>query len=265
MSALPRELSPPLDELRACVVVPARNEEELVEACLTALAAQAGVDQAGFEVILVLDACSDRTEDRALAVGARLPGLRLHLLDGPGRGSGPARRVGMDVACERLLALGRGEGLIACTDADSLVAPSWLRTQLVAVATGARAIGGRVEIRRDDAQRLGRRVLRRRAEQSAVRHRAVLAAEDGRSGSAEHWQFSGASMSLTAAVYAQIGGIEPCAALEDEALERSLVRHGIPIERLSAVRVATSGRTEGRASRGLAHDLALAARLEGAG
>ncbi len=40
----------------------------------------------------------------------------------------------------------------------------------------------------------------------------------------EHWQFSGAYVALTTAVYRQIGGLEPCAALEDEQLERSCAR-----------------------------------------
>ena len=39
-------------------------------------------------------------------------------------GPGPARRIGMDAACARLLALGRPDGLIACTDADSRPAPT---------------------------------------------------------------------------------------------------------------------------------------------
>ena len=47
------------------------------------------------------------------------------------------------------------------------------------------------------------------------------------------------------------------AALEDEALERELSNHGIPIHRSRAVRVSTSARTEGRAPRGLAHDLTV--------
>ncbi len=257
-----RALAPPAAGLRACVVVPARNEEKLVECCLEGLADQAEVERGGFEVILVLDACSDGTEQRARALAAARPHPRLHLIDGPGRGSGPARRIGMDLACERLLAVGRPDGLIASTDADSVVAPTWLGAQLAAVAAGARAIGGRVEIRDEDARRLGRRVLRLRAEQAAARHRALLDTPAGRASACEHWQFSGASMALTAETYAQIGGIEPSPALEDEALERSLVRHGIPISRLSSVRVATSGRTDGRAARGLAHDLAQATRLE---
>jgi hypothetical protein len=48
-------------------------------------------------------------------------------------------------------------------------------------------------------------------------------------------------------------------ALEDEHLEEVLSENGVPIERLLAVRVTTSPRLKGRASRGLSHDLARAA------
>ena len=78
----------------------------------------------------------------------------------------------------------------------------------------------------------------------------------------EHWQFSGASLSLTAEVYREIGGLEPHAALEDEHLERILCQRGIPIERPLSVKVTTSSRLVGRAERGLARDLALATWFE---
>ena len=77
----------------------------------------------------------------------------------------------------------------------------------------------------------------------------------------EHWQFSGGSLALTAATYERVGGLEPRAALEDEALERALLRHGVPIARPRAVRVTTSARLDGRAPRGLARDLSLSAWL----
>ncbi len=79
----------------------------------------------------------------------------------------------------------------------------------------------------------------------------------------EHWQFSGASLALTAATYEEIGGLEPRAALEDEYLERALAMRGVPIERPLAVRVSTSARLVGRAKRGLARDLALASWVRG--
>ncbi len=257
MSALP----PPEAGLLACVVVPARDEEDLVGACLEALARQSGVDPASYEVLLVLDACADDTRGRALAVSAAHPQLRLRLRDGPGDGPGPARRLGMDLACARLVALDRPGGLIASTDADSVVASDWLRAQLDAVGGGARAIGGRIELDAAEAATLSPAVLHRRARNAEARHLRVLAQPGA--GRREHWQFSGASLGITAETYARVGGLAPHAsALEDEALEHTLGVHGVPIERPLSVRVTTSARLGGRARRGLARDLALADWLE---
>ena len=128
------KLIPPDPALRACVVLPARNEEALVGASLSALAVQENVPPAQYEVLLVLDRCTDGTEDRAVEAAEAHPHLRLHCLDGPGLGSGHARRAGMEAACERLVGLGRPEGLIASTDADTIVAPDWLSVQLAAAA-----------------------------------------------------------------------------------------------------------------------------------
>ena len=96
-------LSPPNPALRACVVVPARDEEDLIASCLQALATQEHVAHHAYEVFLILDRCTDETEERAREIGRVHPSLKLHFLDGPGEGSGPARRVGMDAACARLL------------------------------------------------------------------------------------------------------------------------------------------------------------------
>ena len=67
-------------------------------------------------------------------------------------------------------------------------------------------------------------------------------------------------MTLTAEVYTQVGGLEPLTALEDEHLERVLCYHDVPIHRLLSVRVMTSPRLVGRATRGLSNDLAKTAR-----
>ena len=117
-------LPAPAPGLQACVVVPARDEEALVGACVRALAAQAGVEPGAHELLLVLDRCTDDTEARARAAAG---GLALHVLHATEPGVGAARRLGMDVACERLHAVGRPHGLIACTDADSEVGPRLAR------------------------------------------------------------------------------------------------------------------------------------------
>jgi len=248
-------LPPPEPALRACVVVPARNEEALVGSSLSALAMQANVRPEEYEVLLVLDRCTDDTGERAREVAAAHPGLRLHVLEGPGLGSGHARRAGMEAACERLMGLGRPGRLVASTDADTVVASDWLSAQLTAAAWGARAIGGRIEL---DAGSLPQAIVRWHAERGRKRHQRVLS-DPARLGAAEHWQFSGASLALTAETYAMVGGLEPRATLEDEGLEKVLTEQHVPIERLLSVRATTSSRLRGRASRGLAHDLATAA------
>ncbi|MGZ4270861.1 MAG: glucosyl-3-phosphoglycerate synthase, partial [Solirubrobacteraceae bacterium] len=227
--------------LRAVVCVPARDEELLVGRCLRALAAQRGIARDAYEVILVLDGCTDATRERAVEAAGD---LRLHIIERPPLGVGAARRLGMDVACERLMAAGAPDGLVATTDADSEVEPGWLAALLEAADGGARAIGGEVVV-----EGLAGAIAQRRADRLATRLRALPGAA--------HPHFSGASIAVTAATYRRVGGLEPHAALEDEAFARALTRARVPIARIAGARVRTSPRPAGRAFRGLARDLAL--------
>lgn len=254
LSLRPKSSSPPppAATLRASVVVPARDEEERIGACLDALATQVGVEPGAYEVIVVLDACADGTGEAVDAARARWPQLALWTLPGPGRGAGPARAVGMDAACARLESVGRGDGLLASTDADSTAAPDWLARQLEALAGGAEAIGGEILLDPIDSRALPAGVLRRREDDLAARTRLA-----SRRGPAEHAHFSGASLGLTPRAYRRAGGLGRLAALEDQQLEDRLAAAGVRIHRLRPVRVTTSARTDGRAERGLARDLAL--------
>ena len=174
------------------------------------------------------------------------------MVAGPGQGAGPARASGMDVGCARLESLGRSDGLLASTDADSTVAPDWIARQLEAVAAGAEAIGGEVILDPDEAAALPPAVLAGREADLAARTLAAAAR-----GPAEHAHFSGASLGVTPRAYRQAGGMAWMAALEDQELEDRLAAAGIQIHRLRPVSVVTAARTEGRASRGLARDLEL--------
>ena len=57
-------LPPPNPALRACVVVPARDEEDLIDSCLQALAVQTGIGPFEYEVLLILDRCTDGSRGR---------------------------------------------------------------------------------------------------------------------------------------------------------------------------------------------------------
>jgi glucosyl-3-phosphoglycerate synthase len=244
------------ERIVSVVVIPARDEEDRIGGCLEALAAQTvGVD--AFEVVLVADACRDRTAELAATVAARL-GLWLTVIRGPGAGAGAARRLGMDAAAGRLLRAGRPGGLIACTDADSRVRPDWLARQLAHLEAGARVVAGLVELDRADSAGLPAAVLDRRARDAAARLQAIRSRDAG----AEHHHFAGSSIGIDAETYRAIGGIEPLPALEDAALADRVAAHGIPIVRAADVRVTTSARQDGRATRGLAVDLAVSTWLE---
>jgi glucosyl-3-phosphoglycerate synthase len=241
-----------MDVVEAIVVVPARDEEQRIGACLQALAAQSvGVES--FEVVIVLDACGDRTGEVASAEASR-HGLSLTLIAGPGAGTGPARRAGMDLACARLRAMGRANGLIASTDADTRPAVDWLERQLAHRAAGAAVIAGRVELDTDEADALPAQARQVREREAAARLRLVRLHDPA----AGHHHFAGASLAITAAAYRRAGGLGDEPALEDEAFAERLATAGLAILRAPDVLVTTSARAGGRAARGLSVDLAVA-------
>jgi glycosyltransferase involved in cell wall biosynthesis len=232
------------------VVIPARDEERRIGACLEALAGQVGVEAATVVTVLVLDGCRDATGWVALEVAAALPGFRLRVIEGPARGVGPARARGMELA-RRLIDDSDPLALLASTDADTRVSPDWLAVQRSAVRSGAMAIGGLIDLDEDEA-----RLCAAAAEDRAKRAPARLAAVRAHTAEAEHHQFSGASFSLTPKAYDLIGGLPAPETLEDEALEGCLLAEDVPISYLRAVRVITSARLQGRVrGAGLAHAL----------
>ena len=258
-------------------MVPARDEQERIGDCLRALAEQRGIEPGAFEVVLVLDHCTDATGPRALSAASEHSSMPLIVLECELTGAGHARRAGMDFACDRLLAAGRPDGLIASTDADSRVHEDWLATQLALAGEGVRAIGGRIELDPLEAAALPPAVLEARAIQAQARMARVRASAstsgrdrggrdrggaghliEPRPDGGRHHHFSGASLAVTARTYREVGGLPFSEALEDEALEQVLEDRGIKILRTAQVQVTTSARTDGRASRGLARDLALA-------
>ena len=168
--------------------------------------------------------------------------------------TGAAGFIGFHVA-QRLLAQGRVDGLVASTDADSRPAPDWLARQLAHVDAGAGAVAGSIELDPDESRRLAPEVLRRRERDAAERLERVRKTDPD---AAQH-HFAGASIGVTAGVYRAVGGIEPVAALEDAAFEERLADAGVRVLRPDDVRVRTSARADGRATRGLSVDLAVSA------
>jgi glycosyltransferase involved in cell wall biosynthesis len=100
------------------IIVPARNEEASLGACLESLVSQSGVE---FEIIAVDDHSTDRTREIALSFAAA-PGSRLRLIDA---GPLPAGWTGKNNAVVTGVHQARG-GWLLFTDADTVHLPESL-------------------------------------------------------------------------------------------------------------------------------------------
>jgi hypothetical protein len=108
-------LDPPVVPGRVSVLVPVRNEEDRIEACLSSLLDQLSVPD--YEVLVLDDASTDRSADVVTAFADADPRVRLLRSDGPEPGW-----LGKTHACHRLAQAATGEVLVF-VDADVVLAP----------------------------------------------------------------------------------------------------------------------------------------------
>ena len=254
----------PSPGLRTCAVVPVRNEAERLPGLLHALAAQR--DAAGRSwargTVEVLVLVNNSTDGSAAVARALAPGW-VHVAEtvlGPDEAHvGRARQLLMDAACARLLAAGRPDGLICSTDADTRPAPDWLAASL-AEAEGVDAVGGRALLLPDERRALAPAVRRlyllELAYRRAVEDLRGLYAPDAWDPTPRHHHHFGASLAVRAGAYAAVGGMPARPMHEDIALVHALWAGGRRVRHSAQVRVYTSARARGRASGGLADDVA---------
>jgi hypothetical protein len=146
------------DALQVRVVIPAIDQAATLERALDALRNQ--VDRTGrpleaqcFDVTVLADTGNDETASIIRDYADRHPVFPLHLqeqsLPRAQANPGAARRALFDDACARFEADGH-EGIVASTDADTIVAPDWLAATLAEFAKGADAVGGRIALSAED-------------------------------------------------------------------------------------------------------------------
>jgi glycosyltransferase involved in cell wall biosynthesis len=213
---------------RIVVVVPAHNEASRLPRCLASLDRARRAVPVPVEVNVVLDACTDRSRagldlaDTVVSIDAR--------------NVGAARAVGFSANDNAT-----PETWFATTDADCVVADTWLRRHWEHAERGARVVCGTVEV--DDWADLGDTVRRR--------YEAAYARPAGR----HHQHVHGANLGVAARDYWAIGGFGALPTGEDVDLVRRLTRAGIPINWASNLAVTTSARLHGRARGGFADHL----------
>jgi len=198
----------------AGVVVPAHNEQEHLPSCLATLR--------GAAVIVVADACTDRTAEVARRAGALVVEVA-------------ARNVGAARAAGGHELLRRGASWVATTDADTLVPPGWLNTQLEYAARGWDAVAGTVAV----ADWTGH----------PPKRPAAYARHYARDRAPVH----GANLGFSAHAYVAAGGFPAIPTGEDRALVKAMERTGHRVLHTPRVRVLTSARHRYRAPHGFGH------------
>jgi glycosyltransferase involved in cell wall biosynthesis len=210
------------------VVVPARNEEKRLPACLKAIrtaACRPGMPPV--RIIVVADDSTDDTELVAASAGAEVLPLRA-------RNAGAARAAGFD-RLARTSSVPMHELWLATTDADSRVPSYWLDRQLQWRSDGWDAVVGTVVV--EDWS------------EHSDETRKLFAQHYGPSRDG-HAHVHGANLGISGTAFCQIGGFPALAVAEDHALVTALSRIGCRIARPGGLPVVTSARRDPRAAHG---------------
>jgi hypothetical protein len=255
----------PLPECQVCVIVPVKDEETLILPCLSSLERQVDergnpIDPRQYEVILLANNCSDRSAEIARRFAQHHPRFQLHVVEKtlPATEAyiGRVRQLLMDEAHRRLHG---AHGIIASTDGDTQVAPTWITAIQQEVQQGADVVGGLILTDRHSLAQLPPQV-RLRHWQGIYYHHLKVKLEsyidaDPFDRWPRHHQHYGASLAVTTEMYQKAGGMPAVRTPEDVAFCQALRRVNARFRHSRKVRVTTSARSVGRTDIGFANQL----------
>ena len=221
------------------VVIPARNEQELLPRCLLSIQRARVLlpSEVTSDVIVVSDSSTDQTYQLAL----KLLGSEGFAAAGIYGCVGTARIAAVEIALKRsCVPLDRC--WLANTDADCEVPSAWLLDQVRMAQRGIAAVAGTVDVDSFEEHMPGVRELFRTS---------YLVHADG-----THPHVHGANLGIRADAYVRAGGWARLATAEDHDLWSRLGTNGCHRVSDAGLQVMTSGRRVGRAPLGFAGALA---------
>lgn len=211
------------------IVIPAHNEADSISACLQSikLAIRNVPSSISVQTLVVLDSCVDDTL-------SKVEKAQVSFLSCDFRCVGKVRDLGVRQLIDQ------GCDWIACTDADSLVAPNWLTEQLnhlhhspVSMICGVASVDNWASL------------------STSTREQYMAHYQD----CMDHRHIHGANLSFRSQDYVVMGGFDAIACHEDVGLVKKFEQANLPIIWSNTVRVVTSSRLDARAEEGFAHFL----------
>jgi len=257
------------DARPSAIAIPACNEEDRIFECLAALSLQRDeqgrrISPDAYRIIVYANNCEDRTAETAREASSSLPvdiEVREAQSDEQRSAAGFARKTVMDWAADLLERQRHTDGVILTTDADSIVAPTWLANTWRHFARGADCVAGYVDAHPTEFTRLGRDFQRRGLLEECYHSivAEIFALLDPRPHDPwpNHQVSSGASLGITLQMYRAIGGLPQRVAGEDAALALAVECAGGKVRHAMDVCVSTSCRLDGRAAGGAADAMKL--------
>ncbi len=255
-------LAPVSSSCRMTVAIPAKNERAFIWRALAAFADQRDergerFDPRTFDVIVYCNDCSDDTAVRARRFAREAAAVSIHVVDArlplAEAHVGTARRNALELAVRRFEAARRPGGIVASTDADSIVDTRWVAT-ILREMRGADAVAGHVTI--DAAERDAMLAPLRLLYDRELVYRRELGFAEARFDPRpydpfpRHDTFVGANFATTISAYRRAGGLAPLARLEDLAFARALERVDARIRHSYDAKVVTSARSIARVDGG---------------
>jgi hypothetical protein len=210
-----------------------------------------------FDVIVFANNCRDATADVARSFAAAHPAIPTAVVyaDLPSDLAhiGTARKLVMDLAASRFVQNGRPRGIVATTDADTVVDSCWVAATLHESAA-VDAVAGHVTIAEAELATLlvPVRLLysRERAYRRAFADATATIDPLPHDPAPRHASFVGASFAVAADSYFAAGGLPPLARLEDRTFFEALCRIDARVRHSLLVRAQTSGRRGARVDGG---------------
>lgn len=221
-----------------CILIPAKNEEQLLPRCLSSIIKAAKLIPESIHIDLIC--CVDSSSDNTLQIARTIIGSQGVVLEIHEGNVGFARKY----AAEK--ALNRYKGSLetcwlANTDADCEVPPEWLANHILWANQGIHALAGIVKV--DSYSEHEPQVP------ELFQNQYIIHEDDS------HPHIHGANLGIRADVYQQIGGWNPLLTAEDHDLWNRLKTLNLNLKSHADCFVITSGRKQGRAPYGFAEKL----------